>query len=273
MDRINGADFVDIGGGRRGFRSEDLPTGVAGTEVTALFLNMVQEEIAAVIEAAGIVLDPADWGQLLKALKRINVKGSLIGVRVYAVAGVFTYVPTAGTNYIDVEVQAGSGGAAGISATNASQTASGSGGGAGAWARKIIQAGFANQPVTVGAPGTGGTPGAVGGNGGASSFGSLVTALGGLGGLPAGPAATTQDYYAAAGSGGSAGTSGDINIPGMAGAAVAVIASIGVPTSRAPSMFAGGPGSGSNSAASPPSTAAKTGEAGRTGIVIITEYA
>ncbi|MCJ9720781.1 hypothetical protein MOV66_10180 [Agrobacterium sp. SHOUNA12C] len=79
MDRINGSGTIDIGSGRRGFRDENLGTGIEGTEVTALFLNMIQEEISKVIESAGIVLDPADWAQLAKAIqsKRMN----------YAIAG------------------------------------------------------------------------------------------------------------------------------------------------------------------------------------------
>ncbi len=83
MDRINGADFTDIGGGRRGFRDEDLPTGIAGTEVTALFLNMVQEEIISVLDDASLAPDPADWHQLLKAIGR----GSQSGKWSFAVAG------------------------------------------------------------------------------------------------------------------------------------------------------------------------------------------
>lgn len=69
MDRINGADTIDIGGGRRGFIDEDLGVGQAGTEVTALWLNMIQEEVAAVIEAEGLVLSPGDWTQLLQAIR------------------------------------------------------------------------------------------------------------------------------------------------------------------------------------------------------------
>lgn len=76
MDRINGADFVDIGGGRRGFRSEDLPSGTPGTEVTDVWLNMVQEEIIKVIEDAGLALDPGDWTQLLQAIKRMGFAGN-----------------------------------------------------------------------------------------------------------------------------------------------------------------------------------------------------
>ncbi|SOC83130.1 hypothetical protein SAMN05421890_1575 [Ensifer adhaerens] len=69
MDRVNGADHVDIGGGRRGFKDEDLSIGADGTEVTADWLNSVQEEIMGVIEAAGLVADPTKWNQLVKVIR------------------------------------------------------------------------------------------------------------------------------------------------------------------------------------------------------------
>ena len=69
MDRINGADTIDIGAGRRGFRSENLVAGQAGTEVTADFLNSIQEELLGLIEASGIVADDESWGQLLRAVR------------------------------------------------------------------------------------------------------------------------------------------------------------------------------------------------------------
>lgn len=73
MDRINGADTFDIGGGKRGFRSENLVAGVAGTEVTDLFLNSIQEELLKVITEAGLVPDLADWSQLWQALKILGL--------------------------------------------------------------------------------------------------------------------------------------------------------------------------------------------------------
>lgn len=73
MDRINGLHFIDIGGGKRGFRDEDLPTGVAGTEVTAAHMNALQEEVLKVIEAAGLNPNAADWSQLWQALKIFGV--------------------------------------------------------------------------------------------------------------------------------------------------------------------------------------------------------
>jgi hypothetical protein len=71
MDRISGADWVDIGGGRRGFRSEDGTTGVPGTEVTAGWLNAIQEELLGVIEAwLGEALSATDLTQLRRAIDR-----------------------------------------------------------------------------------------------------------------------------------------------------------------------------------------------------------
>lgn len=68
MDRINGAGTIDIGGGRRGFRDENLGAGVEGTELAALWLNMVQEEILKVMEEAGLPPDAANWTQLNEAI-------------------------------------------------------------------------------------------------------------------------------------------------------------------------------------------------------------
>jgi len=75
MDRVNGTDWVDIGGGRRGFRSQNAAAGVSGTEVTDKILNDIQEEICAVIEKAGFDLDPENQQQLWEALLQIAAPG------------------------------------------------------------------------------------------------------------------------------------------------------------------------------------------------------
>lgn len=67
MDRVNGANHIDLGGGKRGFRSRDTVAGQPGTEVTATFMNSVQEEICAVIEK-NEALDVTKRDQLLRAL-------------------------------------------------------------------------------------------------------------------------------------------------------------------------------------------------------------
>ena len=52
-------------------------TGTKGTTVKAEWLNAVQEELAAVVEAAGITLDPEDNGQVLAALLRMVQPGMM----------------------------------------------------------------------------------------------------------------------------------------------------------------------------------------------------
>ena len=54
------------------FTEGDPTTPTAATEVSAEWLNAVQEEVAAVIAGAGIALDKADNGQLLEAIKKLG---------------------------------------------------------------------------------------------------------------------------------------------------------------------------------------------------------
>ena len=69
MDRVNGADHFDIGGGRRGFRSQNALLGIPGTEVTDDWLNGAQEEIMAVIEKTGQVPTGDRLTQLLEGIR------------------------------------------------------------------------------------------------------------------------------------------------------------------------------------------------------------
>ncbi|WP_319519626.1 hypothetical protein [uncultured Martelella sp.] len=74
MDRITGTAVADLGGGKRGFQDEILSTGGGsqeGTVVTAQWLTSVQEEIMAVIEAAGLEPDVGSWTQLRKAISTL----------------------------------------------------------------------------------------------------------------------------------------------------------------------------------------------------------
>lgn len=68
MDRINGAGHVG-----RLFVAEDALISRPPTEVTAEWLNAVQEEICSVILAAGIGLSGASNSQLLEALRGAGV--------------------------------------------------------------------------------------------------------------------------------------------------------------------------------------------------------
>jgi hypothetical protein len=71
MDRVNGANTIDIGDGRRGFRDRNALAGLAGTEVTADWLNAIQEELLAVVIAAGIEPSENDLQQVLEAIQFI----------------------------------------------------------------------------------------------------------------------------------------------------------------------------------------------------------
>ncbi|NKC04296.1 DUF2793 domain-containing protein [Ochrobactrum haematophilum] len=75
MDRVNGNNWVDIGDGKRGFRSQNAAAGIAGTEVTDKILNDMQEEICAVIENSGFELNSENQQQLWEALQTIAAPG------------------------------------------------------------------------------------------------------------------------------------------------------------------------------------------------------
>ncbi|WP_439596449.1 hypothetical protein [Falsiroseomonas sp.] len=103
MQRITGATAVDIGGGKLGFVDENLGAGIEGTDVSAAFLNGVQEEILHVIEAAG--LSPAAGNQLLSAISAMfGGRGALLSLAADAVIpnAVETAVPWPAPIYDDV---------------------------------------------------------------------------------------------------------------------------------------------------------------------------
>lgn len=70
MKRIDTATkAVDLfGAGKHGFQDGNPSLGVPATQLTAALFNNVQEEIARVVEAAGITLDGSVYTQLLSAL-------------------------------------------------------------------------------------------------------------------------------------------------------------------------------------------------------------
>ncbi|MGO4558336.1 DUF2793 domain-containing protein [Mesorhizobium sp. 2RAF21] len=75
MDRINGADWVNIGGGKRGFRDQNAAAGLEGTALVALWLNDIQENLFKVIEDEGLAPAAGDWSLLQKALRRMTRGG------------------------------------------------------------------------------------------------------------------------------------------------------------------------------------------------------
>jgi hypothetical protein len=65
---------VDLfGAGKHGFKDGNLAGGIAPTDLNATWFNLVQEELLAVIEAAGLAPNGATLNQLLLALRSAGV--------------------------------------------------------------------------------------------------------------------------------------------------------------------------------------------------------
>ncbi|SAI74558.1 tail fiber protein [Bordetella ansorpii] len=64
-----------FGAGRDGFTNGDLVAGLPATDLEAEWFDAVQEEIATVIEAAGLTLDATNNGQLLAAIQELAKRG------------------------------------------------------------------------------------------------------------------------------------------------------------------------------------------------------
>lgn len=173
------------------FTDGDPATGLQSTVLDAAWCNTVQEELVAVVEAAGLSLNPSDNNQVLDALTALYRNGRLLGLRSFFNPGTVTYTPTVGTRFVVVEAQGGGGGGAGAPATASSSGYSvGTPGAGGAGGLAIFIADFAGVTITVGAAGGAGVVGANGGNGGDSSFGTLLVCPGGAGGTAGSPATT-----------------------------------------------------------------------------------
>lgn len=230
--------------------------GIAATRLRAAAFNAMQEELAHIVESAGLALDINDMTQVLKAIQKLTLSranpfadiksdgaaaistaltnlglgdasgyvGRLLNIQVFYNSG--TYTPTIGTKKVIVEMVGGGGGGAGARAAGPGQVAVGGAGGAGSYAKGQFTSGFSGVQVTVGSKGLGGTvsdPYASGG--GASSFGSLMTAAGGDTGTPAGP--TSSFPFSTVSAVVSAGATGAniIGTPGEGASSSAVISS------------------------------------------------
>lgn len=81
MQRISSLNRVLnlFGVGKDGFRNGDLASGIVPTEFNADWCNSVQEEIANVIEATGVALNPGQRTQLLTALRAMGLQFSAFG--------------------------------------------------------------------------------------------------------------------------------------------------------------------------------------------------
>lgn len=231
--------------------------GFAATVVRHEWMNAVQEELVAVIAAAGIPLDKTSNTQLLAALRSLMASG----VQVFSVSGTFTVPP--GVTSVSVELWGGGAGSSG-------GIGAGGAGGGYSWKRIAGLTPGATVAVTVGPGGVAGNNGAGATAGGTTSFGAYFSATGGSPG------------NAGAGPGGN-GIGGDLNISGGGSQDIDAIAtySLGTlgcalggaaPRGGLPGTFNSGavqiaptaPGGGGSANAANP-----VGQAGAAGMVVV----
>ena len=222
--------------------------GIAATRLRAAAFNAMQEELAHIVESAGLALDIKDMTQVLKAIQKLTlsranpfadiksdgaaaISTALTNLGLGDAAGYVgrkvaekwitasgTYTPTPGTKKIRVTIIGGGGGGGSGQTNSAGYVSAGSGGGAGGVARKTIDVtSVTSVSVTIG---SGGNPGVFSssqpGDGGTTSFGSYMTAGGGGRGSNCGSVAFGVTQLIANGGGG-VGSGGEINTIGGSG--------------------------------------------------------
>ena len=214
--------------------------------------------------------------------------GRLLKIQVFTASGTVTKTP--GAKKWRIKCLGAGGGSSAAPATGSNEVSVSNGGGAGAYAEGIYDvSSITTASVVIGSGGAGGTAGSIyGADGGTSSVGSFISSPGGKAGLPAGPANPPFQPVANSNSDSSTGW----NIVGSSGAgagqAVAVANSYAIGSRGSNSIFGvggsvpainnpanpgGGYGSGASGCSNGPSQSAKSGAAGRPGIVIIEELA
>lgn len=246
--------------------------GIAATRLRAAAFNAMQEELAHIVESAGLALDINDMTQVLKAIQKLTLSranpfadiksdgaaaistaltnlglgdaegtvGRLLKIQVFYNSGI--YNPTPGTKKVIVEMVGGGGGSAGSRAAASGHISVGGAGGAGSYAKGQFTQNFSGVQITVGTKGAGGTSsGPYASDGGTSSFGSLITAAGGSAGQPAGP--TNNFPFSTVAAVVSAGANGAniIGTPGQgASASIAVSAAVVIESPGGSSQFGAG---------------------------------
>lgn len=214
--------------------------------------------------------------------------GRLLKIQVFTASGTVTKTP--GAKKWRIKCLGAGGGSSAAPATGSNEVSVSNGGGAGAYAEGIYDvSSITTASVVIGSGGAGGTADSIyGADGGTSSVGSFISSPGGKAGLPAGPANPPFQPVSNTNSDGPTGW----NIVGSSGAgaepAVAVtysyatssrgsnsIFGVGgsIPAINSPANPGGGYGSGASGCSNGPSQSAKSGAAGRPGIVIIEELA
>jgi hypothetical protein len=243
-------------------------TGILATRRDPDYDNLLEDEICAVIAAAGITLDGANSTQLLAALRGMF---AMRQSQTFSTAGSSSWTVPANVTRIEVLVIGGGGGGSDCNNTGLGYRISGGGGGAGGAAQGI----YTVTPGTVYTV-TVGAGGARQSNGGTTSFGALISATGGFG------ASFSNNVVSPGGLGGQGSGGTVFSVPGEPGQSGQTYALI-FPGRGGGSLFSGagaaisgenspavGPGSGGGGVYDPvQSNSVFAGSAGAPGIVIV----
>lgn len=195
--------------------------GIAATRLRAAAFNAMQEELAHIVESAGLALDINDMTQVLKAIQKLTLSranpfadiksdgaaaistaltnlgssdgtlnGRLLNVHLFTAGG--QYTPTVGMKFILAHMIAGGGASGGTPATSSSQTGGVAAGNSGAYAYIKAYASDigAGKAVSVGAGGKSQVNGA-GFAGGTTAIADIADVTGGYGSGPGSVSATT----------------------------------------------------------------------------------
>ncbi|MCI1670849.1 MAG: hypothetical protein LKI37_14825 [Citrobacter freundii] len=272
--------------------------GIAATRLRAAAFNAMQEELAHIVESAGLVLDINDMTQVLKAIQKLTLSranpfadiksdgaaaistalsnlgliggvipnkiGRLVNIKIINTSGTYTRSPQATFGYVEVIGAGGAGaGSPGINnTTDINYSVVGSGGGAGAYAFKFYQELPVTAPVIVGVGGQ--ATYATGNPGGASSFNSSIVAYGGAGGSYIGAYYTNSVITNVRGPSGGSAVGGDINAAGEMGGSCFVSNNLNVVSGKggASKLGSGGISVGGGSANGVPSSTPGGGGSG-----------
>lgn len=291
-----------FGAGKDGFTDGDVIGGIPSTDLEAALFDNLQEEIANVVETAGLTLNGADQTQLLKGIKLVATGRRLRTTRYTRVAGVQnisvdggtnttsgagTFTRHADTKFAIFKVQGGGSGGNGSNAPAGGLVSLGSPGCSGSYAESIFDAatiGASPITITVGL----GSAGSTATVGGTSTVGVLMSAPGGT----AAGSLASQTPPTSTGNGVPAGSPTGANLVSIVGMspqlALALSTSVAIGGAGGASQFGAGgnsppintngtsainPGSGGSGTVVNSGGGTATGGNGAAGIIIVEEYA
>jgi len=270
------AQVDKFGAGKNGFTGGNPQTGELPTALDADFFDSVQEEIANVIESAGLFLDKSKNSQLLAAIKALVSSGRLLAVKTILTST--NYTPSPGTKFLRIKAVAGGGASGSEPATSTGNGGMSQGGYYGQYIDVLIPVSSFTAPVSI-VIGSGGAPSSAGqnagGTGGATSFGGIFN-------LPGGPGGVSMPLSTGASAAGASlssrpitSTITPVNSSGgitKASTVIQVVPGTNLGQMPLPSPIEGGY-YGSGGIGVPATTSAVQGNPGIAGLMIIEEYA